>query len=177
MQYLLLLLLTILLVALCRSRYFLVAGSFIVAYIHLLLELICPLSTLTYSLLWMVSPTLSTFLLGKSFKSQLWPIFIFHLIAAGIMILLVWNVQGYLFYYAGANYLIQLVILIKNAKMKWTVEQGLFGIFCLGGIGSLIFAIIFGYPTVEICLVFYYCMLILCSIFGNSINRFRERNF
>jgi hypothetical protein len=165
----------ILLILLTVKKYNNLLFALLPSYLHLLVGLFFPIPTLAYNLLWMLGPTLGSFFLARAFKVNLKPVFIFALIA-GILLTQVTNQIALLLLYAGFNYLIQFGILLWNIKIKWTVEQGLFGIFCLGGIGSLIMVLAFSYQAVEICLVFYYCVLIICSIVGNKINSFRNRN-
>lgn len=141
-------------------------------------ELWCPLAYLTNNALWVLAMTSGTFFLGKSFKTDLQPIFIFGLIVGLISFFVFWTqVPLFLLYYAGFNYLIQFIILVLNIKNKWTLEQGLFGIYFFGGVGSLIAVGLFNYQALGFYLCFYYCILIFGALFGERINRFRDLHF
>lgn len=145
--------------------------------IHLLLGIFFPgISVFVYNLLWMAGPTLGSFFLGNAFKVNLKGIFFFAVITS-IFLYFTTNQIQLLLLFAGFNYLIQFIILVLNIKNKWTLEQGLFGIYFFGGVGSLILAGLFNYQSMGIYLCFYYFILIFGIIFGNYFNRFRDLYF
>lgn len=139
------------------------------------IQIFITLPIFAYNLLWIATVTLGSFFLARAFKVQLWPIFIFAIIV-GILasIPITGNVFAFLLLFAGFNYAIQLSVLLGNYRQKFNFEQLLFTVFCVGGIGSLVTVLIFGYDLVGIYLAFYYAILNLLIFFRQKIEKFRE---
>lgn len=114
------------------------------------------------------------FFFAKAFKINLKVVFLFALFVGFLSTIILSGQTNLLLLYAAFNYIIQLFVLIINIKNKLTIEQGLFSIYFFGGIGSLLAVWLFSYAALEIYLLFYYCILILASVFGNKVNTLRD---
>lgn len=127
-----------------------------------------------YNCIWMAGPTLGSYFLGRSFKVNLSGIFLFALFVVVLAAIILSGQTNLLLLYAAFNYLIQFGILVKSIKIKYSFEQVLFGIYCVGGIGSLVTVLSLGYASVGVYLVFYYAILNLLVLFSQKIQMARE---
>lgn len=119
------------------------------------------------NVLFLLVPTLMTFLVSKAFKRTFWPIF--PLMGTVVIICIQkYSISAY-YAYLILNYLICGWILFWKWKERWQADQGILSVCVVAGFGNFLAGWILDWNLLHIINYFIYVFVIFVCFFQNKI--------